>query len=85
MLNLLNSKSIFSNLQIEEYGKLVAWKVDSHFAIVLETDVTHFTKLIMATFMQDRFSVNDHLPLIRIECTQNFKKYLHNIKIKQSV
>ncbi|XP_055375458.1 biotin--protein ligase isoform X2 [Condylostylus longicornis] len=54
-------------VMIEEYGKPIAWKIDSHFAVLLQSDIDHFTKLIISTFMQDNFTINDHLPLIRIE------------------
>jgi len=55
-------------LQVENYGKLLAWKMDSKLAMILETDVEHFTKLLIVTFMQSNFLINDHLTLLRIEC-----------------
>lgn len=55
------------NVMIEKYGKPLAWKVDSHFAILVESDINHFTKLLIATFLQNNLCINDSLPLIRIE------------------
>lgn len=54
-------------VMVEHYGRPLAWKVDSHFAILLESDVHHFTKLVMTTFMQNNLIINDKLPLLRIE------------------
>lgn len=56
------------NLNIEDFGELLAWKVDSHFAVLLKSDLLHFTELIMSSFMRDSFAINDGLPLIRVEC-----------------
>lgn len=55
-------------LQVEEFGKPIAWKVDSNLAILLETDLTNFKRLLMTSFLRDRLIINDNLPLIRIEC-----------------
>ncbi|XP_055908964.1 biotin--protein ligase isoform X2 [Eupeodes corollae] len=55
------------NIMIEKYGKPIAWKVDSHFAVLLESDIDHFTNLLIATFLQNNLCINDSLPLIRIE------------------
>lgn len=54
--------------QLECYGKLIAWKIDSHLAVLIETDVEHFTKLLIMTFLQNNLFINDQLPLMRIEC-----------------
>uniref|UniRef100_A0A1L8E040 Putative biotin holocarboxylase synthetase/biotin-protein ligase n=1 Tax=Nyssomyia neivai TaxID=330878 RepID=A0A1L8E040_9DIPT len=54
-------------LLIEGYGEPIAWKVDSHIAVVLKTDLKKFTEIIMASFMQDCLVINDNLPLIRIQ------------------
>jgi len=54
--------------QLEDYGKLIAWKIDSHLAVLIETDVEHFTKLLIMTFLQNNLCINDNLPLLRIEC-----------------
>lgn len=56
------------NLSIEDFGELLAWKVDTHFAVLLKSDLLHFTELIMSSFMRDSFAINDGLPLIRVEC-----------------
>uniref|UniRef100_A0A1A9X1X6 BPL/LPL catalytic domain-containing protein n=1 Tax=Glossina brevipalpis TaxID=37001 RepID=A0A1A9X1X6_9MUSC len=52
---------------IENYGKLLAWKIDSHLAILVETNVEHFTKFLINTFLQNNFLINDQLTLLRIE------------------
>ncbi|XP_017848457.1 biotin--protein ligase isoform X1 [Drosophila busckii] len=54
-------------VRLEDYGKLIAWKVDSHLAVLIETDVQHFTQLLIMTFLQNNLCINDKLPLIRIE------------------
>lgn len=56
------------NLSIEDFGELLAWKVDTHFAVLLKSDLLHFTELIMSSFMRDSFAINDGLPLFRVEC-----------------
>lgn len=59
-------------LQIESFGKLVAWKVDSRLAILIETDGRNFSQLILNTFLQNHYLVNDHLPMLRVQ-TVNVK------------
>ncbi|KAL5274470.1 HLCS family protein [Megaselia abdita] len=54
-------------IKVEEFGKPIAWKMDSNLAILLETDLINFTKLLMTSFLRDRLIINDNLPLIRIE------------------
>ncbi|XP_055701269.1 biotin--protein ligase isoform X2 [Phlebotomus papatasi] len=54
-------------LLIEGYGEPVAWKVDSHIAVILRSDFRRFTEIIMASFMQDCLVINDNLPLTRIQ------------------
>ncbi|XP_054733910.1 biotin--protein ligase [Anastrepha obliqua] len=54
-------------VRIEDFGKLIAWKVDSHLAVLIETDVEHFTKLLLSTYLQNNFLINDQLKLLRIE------------------
>ncbi|XP_065355202.1 biotin--protein ligase isoform X2 [Calliphora vicina] len=58
-------------VRIENYGKLLAWKIDSHLAVLIETDIEHFTKLLIDTFLQNHFLINDQLPLLRIESVKN--------------
>ncbi|XP_073839153.1 holocarboxylase synthetase-like protein isoform X2 [Musca autumnalis] len=58
-------------VRIENYGKLIAWKIDSHLAVLIETDIEHFTKLLIDTFLQNNLFINDHLPLLRIESVRN--------------
>ncbi|XP_055680744.1 biotin--protein ligase isoform X2 [Lutzomyia longipalpis] len=54
-------------LLIEGYGEPIAWKVDSHIAVILKSDIRRFTEIIMASFMQDCLVINDNLPLTRIQ------------------
>lgn len=53
---------------MEHYGTPIAWKVDSRIAFLLKSDLKHFSELIVSSFLQDRFLINDRLPIIRIEC-----------------
>ncbi|XP_030376572.1 biotin--protein ligase isoform X2 [Scaptodrosophila lebanonensis] len=57
-------------VRLEEYGKLIAWKIDSHLAVLIESDVKHFTKLLISTFLRNNLYINDQLPLLRIESVQ---------------
>jgi len=61
--------------QLEDYGKLIAWKIDSHLAVLIETDVEHFTKLLITTFLRNNLCINDQLPLLRIECKLHLKSF----------
>ncbi|XP_017044233.1 biotin--protein ligase isoform X2 [Drosophila ficusphila] len=54
-------------VRLEDYGKLIAWKIDSHLAVLIETDVEHFTQLLITTFLRNNLCINDQLPLLRIE------------------
>ncbi|XP_026841068.1 biotin--protein ligase isoform X1 [Drosophila persimilis] len=54
-------------VRLEDYGKLIAWKMDSHLALLIETDVEHFTQLLISTFLRNNLCINDDLPLMRIE------------------
>ncbi|XP_062122556.1 biotin--protein ligase isoform X1 [Drosophila sulfurigaster albostrigata] len=65
-LQTTNTKAV----RLEDYGKLIAWKIDSHLAVLIETDVEHFTKLLIMTFLQNNLCINDNLPLMRIESVQ---------------
>ncbi|CAO1443290.1 unnamed protein product [Diamesa serratosioi] len=56
-----------AGLQIESYGELLAWKIDTRLAILLKTDTQRFSQLILSTFMQNEFVMNDSLPLTRIQ------------------
>ncbi|XP_039490165.1 biotin--protein ligase isoform X2 [Drosophila santomea] len=57
-------------IRLEDYGKLIAWKIDSHLAVLIETDVEHFTQLLITTFLRNNLCINDQLPLLRIESVQ---------------
>ncbi|EDV47891.1 biotin--protein ligase isoform X2 [Drosophila erecta] len=57
-------------VRLEDYGKLIAWKIDSHLAVLIETDVEHFTQLLITTFLRNNLCINDQLPLLRIESVQ---------------
>ncbi|XP_052835462.1 biotin--protein ligase isoform X2 [Drosophila gunungcola] len=56
-----------TGVRLEDYGKLIAWKIDSHLAVLIETDVEHFTQLLITTFLRNNLCINDQLPLLRIE------------------
>ncbi|XP_037897765.1 biotin--protein ligase isoform X2 [Glossina fuscipes] len=58
-------------VRIENYGKLLAWKIDSHLAVLVETNVEYFTKLLIHTFLQNNFLINDQLTLLRIESVRD--------------
>ncbi|XP_017467645.1 PREDICTED: uncharacterized protein LOC108360017 isoform X2 [Rhagoletis zephyria] len=62
-----NESDLVDSVRIENFGKLIAWKVDSHLAVLIETDVEHFTKLLLSTYLQNNFLINDQLQLLRIE------------------
>ncbi|XP_043652559.1 biotin--protein ligase isoform X2 [Drosophila teissieri] len=57
-------------IRLEDYGELIAWKIDSHLAVLIETDVEHFTQLLITTFLRNNLCINDQLPLLRIESVQ---------------
>lgn len=56
-------------VMVENFGELFGWKVDSHLSVLLKSDYQHFTDLVLQTFIQKRFSINDGLLLIRIQST----------------
>ncbi|CAO1422133.1 unnamed protein product [Diamesa hyperborea] len=58
---------IQAGLQIESFGELMAWKIDTRLAILLKTDSRRFSQLILSTFMQNEFVMNDNLPMTRIQ------------------
>lgn len=58
-------------VQIEDFGRPLAWKLDSCFAVLLETDLRGLAALVTRSFMQNNLVVNDWLPLVRIECELN--------------
>lgn len=66
LISIRNKKITF--LQIEHFGRPLAWKVDSRFAVLLHSDLDHFTELVMRSFMQRNLTINDNLSLTRIEC-----------------
>lgn len=55
---------------MENYGELLAWKVDERLAILLKTDVHKFSDLIFASFMQDFYSFNDNFQLVRAQSVE---------------
>ncbi|XP_068157492.1 biotin--protein ligase isoform X2 [Drosophila tropicalis] len=57
-------------VRLEDFGKLIAWKIDSHLAVLIETDLEHFTQLLITTFLKNNLCINDQLPLMRIESVQ---------------
>lgn len=63
---------------MEHYGMPIAWKVDSRIAILLKSDLKHFSELIVSSFLHDRFLLNDKLPIIRIQCEFCFAFFVQN-------
>lgn len=53
--------------QIESFGKLVAWKVDSRLAFLVKTDERNFSQLILSSFLQNNYLINNFLPIVRIQ------------------
>lgn len=45
----------------------MAWKVDTRLAILVKTDARTLSRLILSTFLQNNYLVNDRLPLVRIQ------------------
>jgi biotin---protein ligase len=56
-----------AGLAIEDYGQLVAWKVDSHIGIIIKSNVRKCSELVTAAFVCSNRYINDRLPIIRIE------------------
>lgn len=63
-------KNLYQFLQIEHFGELLAWEIDFHITFLLRSDIKHFSQLILASFLQERFFINDRLPLRRIQSVQ---------------
>lgn len=63
-----NNLVFMTILQVEHFGVPIAWKVDSHLAILIKSDLHHLTELVLTSFMHESLSVNDGLRLVRIEC-----------------
>lgn len=49
------------------FGKLVAWKVDTRLAVLVKTDLRHFSQLILSTFVTNNYVMNDNLPILRVQ------------------
>jgi biotin---protein ligase len=45
----------------------MAWKVDTGLAMLIETDIKKFSQLILNTFLQNNYSINDGFKVLRIE------------------
>ncbi|XP_063990919.1 biotin--protein ligase isoform X1 [Diachasmimorpha longicaudata] len=56
-------------VKLEDYGLIVAWTVDKTFALIIETDLDHMTKLSIA-LMQSQCFMNNGFPLMRIESVE---------------
>ncbi|XP_037036293.1 biotin--protein ligase [Bradysia coprophila] len=52
---------------IEQFGKLIAWKVDTRISILLHSNENQFANLVVNTFLKNCFLINSKLPLIRIQ------------------
>lgn len=48
----------------------MAWKVDTRLAILVKTDMRNFSQLILSTFLQNNYVMNDNLPLLRVQTVQ---------------
>lgn len=49
------------------FGKLVAWKVDTRLAVLVKTDLRHFSQLILSIFIGNNYVMNDNLPILRVQ------------------
>lgn len=45
----------------------MAWKVDTRLAVLVKTDMRNFSQLILSTFLQNNYVMNDNLPLLRVQ------------------
>ncbi|XP_043280119.1 biotin--protein ligase isoform X2 [Venturia canescens] len=52
--------------RLEDYGKIVTWTFDENFAVILETDLDHMTKLSIA-LMHGKCFINNGFTLTRVE------------------
>lgn len=64
----------------------MAWKVDTRLAILVKTDARNFSQLILNTFLQNNYLVNDNLPVVRVQTVaasgvpQDFEEILNHTK-----
>lgn len=54
--------------QVEQFGKLIAWKVDSRLSVLLHSNEKLFANLVVNTFLRNFFLINNKLTLTRIQC-----------------
>lgn len=52
---------------MEQFGNLLAWKLDSKFSIMLQTNVKLFSNLIFVTFLQDQLVLNEVFKLSKVQ------------------
>lgn len=45
----------------------MAWKVDTRLAVLLKTDARNFSQLILSSFLQNNYLVNNSLSIVRIQ------------------
>ncbi|KAF5283108.1 hypothetical protein FQA39_LY17415 [Lamprigera yunnana] len=53
-------------IQMENFGELVAWRVQKNFEVILKTDMTNLTKFVNC-FSDHNLDINHELKLLRIE------------------
>lgn len=64
----------------------MAWKVDTRLAILVKTDARNFSQLILNTFLQNNYLVNDNLPVVRVQTVavsgvpQDFEEILNHTR-----
>lgn len=63
----------------------MAWKIDSHLAIVLQSNVALFADLIRRSFMQNNLFINNYLPIIRVESELRIELSFPLHKYKNSI
>ncbi|XP_011314628.1 biotin--protein ligase [Fopius arisanus] len=56
-------------VKLEDYGLIVAWTAEKSFALIIETDLDHMTKLSVA-LMQSQCFMNNGFSLTRIESVE---------------
>ncbi|KAJ6634628.1 hypothetical protein Bhyg_13204, partial [Pseudolycoriella hygida] len=54
-------------ITIEQFGRLIAWKVDSRLSVLLLTNENLFASLLANTFLNNAFQLNNNLSLTRVQ------------------
>lgn len=66
-MDVLPTPATHNETQIEYFGELVAWKIDSHLSILVNSDISHFCELITLAFMRKQNVINNGLKVIRVQ------------------